>query len=255
MYQEAHILRFAQISDCHLYRDKTALHYGANVYQNLCCVLERVKSIATIEFIVFTGDLTQDHSHASYQNFTDAIKETQITLPVYFLAGNHDEPKLLSEYLSGMPFQSTKVLNNQYWQIQLLSSKSATPAGEVSEEELKRLIACVDPNKHQFILMHHHPVDVGYFIDKHGLTNKNQFYQALNKIDKVNAVACGHIHNALALNIETNEKTIPLFTCPATSIQFDQMASTVENSGKPAGFRIFDLADDGQVTSQVVFID
>ncbi|MDO6445566.1 metallophosphoesterase [Colwellia sp. 1_MG-2023] len=249
------MLRFAQISDCHLYRDKTALHYGVNVYQNLCCVLERIKNLASLEFIVFTGDLTQDHSNASYQNFTDAIIATNFTLPVYYLAGNHDEPILLSEYLSGSPFKSAKIVNKKHWQIQLVASKSATPSGEVSEEEVDRLLACVDSKKHQFIFMHHHPVDVGYFIDKHGLTNKNQFYQALNKIESVKAVACGHVHNALALNIDTNEKIIPLFTCPATSIQFDQMASTVENSGKPAGFRLFSLANDGQVTSQVVFID
>ncbi|MDT0603624.1 metallophosphoesterase [Thalassotalea castellviae] len=249
------MLRFAQISDCHLYRDKTALHFGVNVYQNLCRVLEQIKRTPAIELIVFTGDLTQDHSISSYQNFTDAINETDFTLPVYFVAGNHDEPKLLQQYLSGTPFHSAKVINKNQWQIQLLASKSTTPSGEVSANELARLLNCVDSHKFQFIFMHHHPVDVGYFIDKHGLLNKNTFYQTLNKLEAVKAVACGHVHNALALKIDITERVIPLFTCPATSIQFDQNATRVENSGKPAGFRIFELADDGQVNSQVVFID
>lgn len=250
---EIGILSFAQISDCHLYGDKAALHYGVNVYENFCLVLEQIKNNSVIEFIVFTGDLSQDHSERSYQNFADAVQSANITIPIYFLAGNHDEITLLDKYLSLSPFQSTKTITHAKWQIQLVNSKSATPSGFISYKESERLLTMVEPNMHQIILMHHHPVNVGYFIDKHGLINKADFYQTLNKMSTIRAVACGHIHNAIDLPIDTGEKNIPLFTCPATSIQFKQ-SSSLENSGKPAGFRIFKLHNNGLVNSQVTFI-
>lgn len=251
---EVDIHSFAQISDCHLYGDKAALHYGVNVYLNLCNVLELIRNDPAIEFIVFTGDLTQDHSEQSYQLFYDAVKFIQVSKPIYFLAGNHDEPALFDKYLSAEPFQNIRTIANENWQIQLLGSKSATPAGVISDEESSRLLNVIDKSKFQFILMHHHPIDVGYFIDKHGLNKKESFYQTLNQINSLKAIGCGHIHNAFDLTLDIGTKSIPVFTCPATSIQFDIHASTVENSGKPAGFRIYELHDDGLINSRVIFI-
>lgn len=230
------------------------MHYGVNVYLNLCNVLEQIKKDPTIEFIVFTGDLTQDHSEKSYQNFNDAVQLAQISIPVYFLSGNHDEPELLNTYLCSEPFQNIRTISNETWQVQLLHSKSATPAGVITDEENTRLVHAVDQSKHQFILMHHHPLDVGYFIDKHGLNNKECFYQTLNQISSLKAIGCGHIHNAFDLTLDIGKKSIPVFTCPATSIQFDINASTVVSSGKPAGFRIHELHNDGLINSRVIFL-
>jgi Icc protein len=135
-----------------------------------------------------------------------------------------------------------------------LNSKSKTPSGLIADEESIRLLDVIDENKHQFILMHHHPANVEYFIDKHGLVNKDNFYQTLNQIKNLKAIGCGHVHNAIDLKVNTSEKSIPLFTCPATSIQFNRSISSVENSGKPAGYRVFKLHNDGLVISQVIFI-
>lgn len=230
------------------------MHYGVNVYQNLCKVLEKIKKNPAIAFIVFTGDLTQDHSEISYQNFSDAVALVEITIPIYRLAGNHDEPELLNKYLSETPFSLIKTITHEEWQIQLLNSKSHTPSGSITDKESERLLDAVDAKKYQFILMHHHPVNVGYFIDKHGLMNKENFYQTLNQIQSLKAIGCGHVHNAIELSVDTGEKIIPLFTCPATSIQFKQSTSSLENSGKPAGYRLYELHNDGFINSHVVFI-
>ena len=198
--------------------------------------------------------MTQDHSEKSYQNFSEAVKFSGTAIPVYFLAGNHDEPELLNEYLSEFPFNSDKTITNEAWQIQLLHSKSATPSGLITDKESARLLNVIDKNKHQFILMHHHPANVDYFIDKHGLLAKDNFYRTLNQIDNIKAIGCGHVHNAIDLKVDTGEKNIPLFTCPATSIQFERSTSALENSGKQAGYRIFDLHNDGVVNNHVIFL-
>jgi len=268
---------FAQISDCHLYADWQALHHGAHVYENLCVILTAIKVQGTAEFIIFTGDLTQDHSEQSYQNFVTAIKQNNIEIPVYFLAGNHDDELLLSQILIGKPFNSRKIVETQLWDIHLINSKSESLAGFVDCYLLNDLIgtqfnvsnkSCLTDKadsidkldsegkqgKYQFLMMHHHPIDVGYFIDRHGLINKADFWKCLGDSPQVKAIACGHVHNAISLFPSESGYDIPLFTCPATSIQFDQKAETVVNANKGAGYRMFSLSDSGEIKTQAHFV-
>lgn len=243
---------FAQISDCHLFADSQAFHHGANVYDNLVKVLTDIKQHHSIDFIVFTGDLTQDHSDGAYQLFTEAIKRYGPNRPVFYLAGNHDEGDKFNQFFTDEIFNHARTIELSHWQIQLVNSKSSTPAGIFSIDEATRLIACMKPEKKQCILMHHHPKHVGYFIDKHPLINGDFFNQFLTKHDNIQAVACGHVHNAMTLSLDVND--IPLFTCPATSIQFDQTADSIVNCGLPPGYRIFNIDQQNELTTQVIFL-
>ncbi len=244
----------AQISDSHLFADSNGLHHQANVYQNLKNVLLAIKKQPSIDAIIFTGDLTQDHSEASYQLFVTAFKSCEISLPVYYLAGNHDEPKLLTRYLSCAPFCQDKLIEFNQWQVLLVESKSATPAGVFSKAQADIAAAVIDPIKTQLLLMHHHAVDVGFFIDHHGLINKTEFQQFLSAYPSIKAIGCGHIHRALTLPVNLPERTLSLYTCPATSIQFDIHSATAKSSGQPPGYRLYNLADNGMITSQVFFV-
>jgi Icc protein len=247
------VFKIAQISDCHLLCQTDGLHYGANVYQNLLAVLQEIKCQHQVQAIVFTGDITQDHSEESYQLFVDAVQQSSLTIPFYYLAGNHDEHVLLDKYLSVPPFSSAKLLNEQNWQIVLLNSKSDTPKGLVSRSDLLAFESIVEPQKHQLVMMHHHPIDVGYFIDKHGLENQTKFWQTMNKFSSIKAITCGHVHQGLTLYSETSP-VIPLFTCPATSIQFDISKTSSASNGQGAGYQILSLFTDGQINVNCYFL-
>ena len=246
---------FAQISDCHLFSERNALHFGANVFDHLKNVLIAIKRDKTIQFIIFTGDLTQDHSQQSYQNFVDAVHQVNIDIPVYFLAGNHDDPELLDKFLVNKPFCGDKVIQLSHWSIHLVNSKSSTPAGYVGGHEFTRLKADSTDDKAKLIMMHHHPIDVGYFIDRHGLDNKNEFWRHMAKLLNLKGIACGHVHNALTILPEHSQLTVPLYTCPATSIQFEQHADTLGNANLGAGYRVFTLFCEGKLTTQAHFIN
>jgi len=247
------VFKIAQISDCHLFSQTDGLHYGANVYQNLVSVLQEIKNEADVEVIVFTGDITQDHSEASYQLFVEAVLSSEIKAPLYYLAGNHDEHELLDKYLSVPPFSSIKLINKQCWQVVLLNSKSDTPKGLVTQGDLLALESTLDKGKHQLLMMHHHPLDVGYFMDKHGLENQTQFWQTINKHSSIKGITCGHVHQSLTLYSD-HTPSIPVFTCPATSIQFDTSKSSGASNGQSAGYRIFSLFDDGEIISDSYFL-
>ncbi|MFT5755987.1 MAG: Icc protein [Alteromonadaceae bacterium] len=248
------LFNIAQITDCHLFADSKNLHFGANVYQNLMAVLADIKQHQKVDLIVFTGDLTQDHSDGSYQRFVEAIKTCQIVTPVYYLPGNHDELAKLDEHLRGFPFNSDKVIESKYWQIILLNSKSAAPAGQLSAQSLTWLQQTVDVNKQQLLMMHHHPVDVGYFIDRHGLINQDEFWQTLQTMPSIKAIACGHVHQALNLLPADSKRSLPVYTCPATSIQFNAEVDTVSNNGQGPGYRVFTLGLTGQLSTETIFL-
>ena len=229
------------------------LHYGANVYQNLVAVLDEIKIQHQVNAIVFTGDLTQDHSEASYQLFVQAVAQSGIQVPFYYLAGNHDEHALLDKYLSVPPFKTDKIINEKHWQIALLNSKSDTPKGLVTANELASLAATIDEDKHQLVMLHHHPVDVGYFIDRYGLENQRQFWQTITRYSSIKAIACGHVHQALTL-YSAESSLVPLFTCPATSIQFDTRKNSGASNGQGAGYQVFSLFADGQFNTESYFL-
>ncbi len=247
------VYKIAQVTDCHLFSQTDGLHYGANVYQNLVSVLQEIKNKRDVQIIVFTGDITQDHSEASYQLFVDAVLNSGIEIPFYYLAGNHDEHELLDKYLSVPPFKREKLINDQCWQIVLLNSKSDTPKGLVTQSDLIKLESMVDEQKYQFLMMHHHPLDVGYFMDRHGLENQTQFWQTINKFSSIKGITCGHVHQSMTLYSDHTPST-PLFTCPATSIQFDKTKSSGASNGQSAGYRIFSLFGDGKINSDSYFI-
>mgnify|MGYP003859952119 CR=1 FL=1 len=247
-------LIIAQISDCHLFSEPSSLHCGANVYQNLIVILSDIKNNIDINLIIFTGDLTQDHSEKSYQLFRQAITYCQIPIPVYFLSGNHDEPELLSKYLVGNPFCSSRVIENDQWQAILVESKSKViegPAGQVDDIEVEKLHQRIDPKKHQLLFMHHHPVDVGYFIDKHGLNNRDEFWLTLDKYSSIVGIACGHVHRGVILSSVSTNRSIDVYTCPATSIQFDPCAPSVKALDQGPGYRLFSLHEQGELKTSL----
>ena len=244
-------LCIAQMSDSHLFADKNGLHCGVNVYQNLLTVLADIATREHIDYVVFTGDLSQDHTACSYENFANAVYNADINIPVLYLAGNHDEHALLDKYLVNLPFSSAKSIENDFWQVQLINSKSDTPAGYVQLEQLNKLDAI---EKHQLLFMHHHPVDVGYFIDRHGLENKDEFWQVIANATTIKGIACGHVHSAgeYAAYSQQRDQSVPVFTCPATSIQFDPNIDGVSALPVGPGYRLFNLFADGTLQSEAI---
>jgi Icc protein len=258
------IIRIAQFSDCHLFADLAQEHHGANVFNHLLKVLTHIANISALDCAIFTGDLTQDHSDQSYQRFVEAVNLSGIDVPIYFIAGNHDEHKQLNQHLTLAPFNGNKTLVFDYWQLLLVNSKSDTPAGFVDDKELTRIkmnntalnakevgyLAIDIQTPHTMVFMHHHPLDVGYFIDRHGLQNQDEFWQAINSNKCIRLIACGHVHRG----IDMFHQGVELFTCPATSVEFDKHPEVLNVTTTGPGYRLFELYPDGRHVSQCVYL-
>ncbi|KGJ89309.1 metallophosphoesterase [Thalassotalea sp. ND16A] len=248
------VVTLAQISDCHLFKDKAGRHCGHNVFINLQRVLEQLAQLEPLDAIVFTGDLTQDHSVESYQHFNQLVNEAKFKCPLYFLAGNHDDVELLNQQLVNDVIKADKEVILGHWRLLLTQSKSDTPAGYVDDEHLNVIANSKSSNLHTLLFMHHHPLDVGFFIDKHGLRNQTQFWQAVQQNPAIKAICCGHIHRGDSYFFE-GLNHLPVFSCPATSIQFDPNSVTLSALDIGPGYRILELDDDGNIETQLHYLD
>ena len=247
-------LTFAQFTDSHLFAERHQLHCGAPVFQHLIDVLTAIDNRDDIAFLIFTGDLTQDHTALSYQRFVEACHiANKQKRPIYYVPGNHDDLALLTQIFNNDVLRADRVLDIGSWQIQLLNSKSETPAGTWHYAEQTRCVEAMAMDKHQLLVMHHHPVDVNSFIDRHGLQNKADFYQFVSSLPKVKAVLSGHVHNEYVQQIPQTQAK--LYTCPATSLQFDPLADTVADAGLGPGYRTVTLFENGTLDTEVIFLN
>ncbi|MFD2167962.1 metallophosphoesterase [Thalassotalea euphylliae] len=246
-------LKIAQFSDSHLFADINREHFGANVYQNLITTCESIAKISDLSAAIFTGDLTQDHSAASYQLFSSIMSKYLSHVPIFVVPGNHDDRMFLKQYLTAENIQIASRANFAHWQLLLLDSKSDTPAGIVGDNDLLNIASsdCVQEN--QFVFMHHHPIDVGYFIDRHGLQNDIEFGKSLATNPKIRGIGCGHVHRDIYLQLEiTSEHSLPLFSCPATSIRFAKHPTDLVAESTIPAYRIFELTADGAVFTYII---
>lgn len=250
-------LKIIQVSDCHLFAQTDALHVGQPVYKNLLRVFIDIAQKNIGDLIIFTGDLSQDHSKQSYLNFVKtfnlAVTEHHLNIPLYWLPGNHDEFSLFDNLVKHPLIKADKTIVYEPWTLHLLNSKSKTPAGIVSERQLGEVSSNSKKSAFNAVFMHHPPIDVGYFIDKHGLQQKSQFWQTINN-NNIAAIFCGHVHRAMYFAI-TKERQSPIFTCPATSIQFDPDADGLAALNQGPGYRTIYLHSDGSVTSEVRYLE
>ena len=108
------------------------------------------------------------------------------------------------------------------------------------------------------MMMHHHPVDLGFFIDRHGLNNQVDFWKSINEMLQarvdIRAIACGHVHQASFHPKQTSNKlqSVDVYTCPATSIAFDPTKESVSSLNLGPSYRLFYLHNDGTIQSDII---
>ena len=86
--------RVIQISDCHLLAEPDCWFYGVQPYRQLEALVSQLHQNQP-DALILTGDLTQDHSLASYQLLAQLLSGW--SCPVFYLPGNHDDMELMQQ--------------------------------------------------------------------------------------------------------------------------------------------------------------
>jgi len=127
-------VKFLQISDSHLFKDTGKQLIGVDTEASLRAVVALACKEDNVTGILATGDLSQDGSTESYQNFHDIVK--QLGAPVYWIPGNHDDSGFF-HHPEGFPLSSRSVIEAGNWRILLLDSViPGKESGHLSTSEL-----------------------------------------------------------------------------------------------------------------------
>lgn len=244
------ILNILQISDTHIFGNKTGSLLGVQTYDSLEAVLAMIQTKHDkVDFLLHSGDVSQDYSEASYV-LAESMFE-KLKLPVYCVPGNHDDPKVMARVYPRGCCHNQKSILTRHWQVILLDShKPGEVRGYLDQKELDFMEHCLNahPLHHALVVFHHHPFPVGCaWLDKLGLTNADHFWEVISRYPQVNTVLFGHVHQ----EVSQQYHDINCYSAPSTCIQFKRKQDHFGLENLPQGYRWLKLHEDGRVETAV----
>jgi len=214
----------AQISDPHIKAD------GKLSYRQVDTANALRRAIGTLnqlvprpDLLLISGDLVDFGRPDEYATLKQIL--AGLTLPVYLIPGNHDDPQHLRaafpEHL--YLFQHRDCLQ---WVVDdhvvrlvgLDSSVPGKPHGELSGESLRWLDATLaeKPEKPTLVMVHHHPFVSGIgHMDRQSLKQPDALAKVIGEHAQVERVLCGHLHRS----IQARFANTLAISCPGVSHQ------------------------------------
>lgn len=220
--------RLVQLSDCHLLASLDGIYKQVNPASHLAAIVDELLRDLP-DAVVLTGDMTQDHSTASYQFLASIL--APLRCPVFCLPGNHDDICQLDKLCQQAPFRPERSLVLNGWQLLLLNTKGDTPAGVFLPSEQQWLLTQCQQTTQAAIWLfcHHHPLPLNCFIDKHGQQHQVQLWQTIAREPRIRGISHGHAHYAYQRRLQQYD----IVGCPASSVQFLATADWQTVDGGP----------------------
>ncbi len=239
-----------QLTDIHLFAEESGILLGVRTADSFKAVLSSVLNQGMpFDFILVTGDISQDYSAESYQRFAHMI--ALLRAPVFFVPGNHDDGPLMYRMFSNLGVNTQRHLICGNWQFVFLNSEVyAVPHGWVQRQELAFLKQCCEQNQHlhTMICVHHLPLLVGSrWLDTQTMHNQDEFNAFIRSLPNVRMVLCGHVHQ----EVDVTHGAVRYLASPSTSIQFEPLSHNFALDLEGPGWRYLSLNIDGTADTQV----
>jgi 3',5'-cyclic-AMP phosphodiesterase len=247
------VVRLTHFTDPHLYGDGAGTLRGVATLPALTDALARAQSRDwPPDALLVTGDIVQDDP-TGYPHFRRLFGA--LGVPVLCIPGNHDEPLAMRRELDGAPFTIGGHVDLGRWRIVLLDSCVAGSAGgRLSPQTLTELEAALANagKRHCLVCLHHHPVPMASrWLDRVGLENASQFFDAIDRHANVRAIVWGHVHQAY----DGLRKGVRMLATPSTCAQFLPNADDFAVDPRPPAYRTLELRPDGSLLTEVVWLD
>jgi len=149
----------------------------------------------------------------------------------------------------------TRILD--HWAIVLLDTwyaESDDGEGRLGPTELQALEAALVEHRerHTLICLHHPPMSMDApGLDALGLLDADPFMAIIDRHPQVRGVAWGHAHQAL----DVFRGGIRYMCTPSTCMQFKPRDPGFVVDGRPPGYRVLDLQDDGGIATEVAWLE
>lgn len=247
-------LKFVHITDTHLLDHAEETFRSLNTKESLEAVLSHIdRRYPDIDFLLFTGDISQTGNEESYALFNSVIQ--QYDLPIYCVPGNHDTPILLQQTVPNCPGESINIVELGQFSLVLLNSwVEGEHHGMLSHRCLQQLDDHLKYSEKQFniIAIHHPPVPINCsWLDEIALHNQTEFLQVINKHPGNALLLFGHIHQEFDHQIDS----LRLLATPSTCHQFKASSSSTHHTetSQPA-YRYIKLCKSNNINTKVHYI-
>lgn len=246
-------VRLVQFTDTHLFGDAAEdLRGVASLPALRACVAHARPAIEMADALLVTGDVVQDDP-AGYAHLRHAL--SPLARPVLCIPGNHDDVTLFRRELGRAPFVLDPHVDIEGWRIVLLDSvKPGAASGRLAPAALAALEQSLASagDRHVMICLHHQPIGMrSAWLDGVGLENAGEFFAIVDRFPQVRAIVWGHVHQAW----DGERSGVRLLSTPATCAQFLPESDDFAVDTRPPAYRILDLAPDGTVATEVVWLD
>jgi len=206
-------LKIVQVTDCHVSADPDADYRGLDPRRTLESLLPAIRRWKP-DLLLLTGDLAEDGSVASYDYLAETLGGTGI--PLLGVPGNHDDPQALRQRFPDTAIEAPLCREMGGWDLVLLNSvvEGEVPGG-LSSRMVSGLRDCLARgSRPALVVLHHQPVPTGTpWIDCYPLLAAEEFWSALDRHERVRAVAWGHVHH----DYRAQRRGVALLGSPATS--------------------------------------
>lgn len=245
-------LRILHLSDTHLYGDGR-LHYGiVDTLAALDRVLARAASLAEVDVVVASGDLSDDGTAAAYRLLKGTLDPwaAERGAVVVYAMGNHDLRDGFEEVLGE---RETETSVRGFRVVTVDTSVPGAGYGRVESSQLDRLRAVLaTPAENGTIVVLHHPP----------VAPTTVLFESLRFVDPepllevcaagdVRAILAGHYHHGLVT--EAGDSGIPVIVAPAVANTTDVLwPAPRERAVRGAGFAWVRVPVDGPVRAHLV---
>lgn len=244
-----------QVSDPHLFGDKNREINGSNSYVSLKNVLESVFKLKDKpDFIVLTGDLSQDCTFESYQYLKNLLSRSNIKY--FLLPGNHDDVDVLNKVFD---FNWIKDNVDYCWTYNgwffysIDTSFYPYAYGKISDAQLATFQSVLNLNKNlpTIVFMHHHPILINsLWMDKTIVKDAEKFNSIVKTNTQIKAVLFGHVHQ----NFEKIINDVFYASSPSSCFQVLANSEMFTVEKLIPGYRIIEL-NDNNFSSNVVWVE
>lgn len=236
-------MKLIQLTDFHLFSNTKETLQGYCTYECLKLVVDSIISNVnlTADAIFITGDISEDKTLESYQL---ALKQVErLNLPIYFLAGNHDDKECMKSVFSrsSLAIDTNEIHCKDWILIKVDTVQYGEDSGLLSadaKKDLEKRIAGYR-NIKVALFMHHHPVAVGIpLVDGCMLLNSKDIFSLADSGNKLKSIICGHAHTQLT----GMHNDCVIDVCPATCFQWKAGARTLETDDE-RGYKLLSFGE------------
>ena len=250
-------MRFVQLSDPHVVAARKQPVFGYDTALRLKTAVTAVNRLCPLpEFVILTGDLTNDEQESSYSLVKSILARLEV--PLYLAVGNHDARVPFRRIMLGESNPQVDRIHysfsrDGYRFIVLDSLDEGKITGSMDDPQLDWLHQTLanGDDVPTVVCLHHPPVPTGVpWMDSLMLQEANRLLAVLECHRSVRWVLCGHVHHPFFMECGR----IKYLTAPSVSFQFRKKPLPTEGparliSTEPPAFRIVDLHDEVFETS------